>query len=250
MKFNAKQTVDKIYSLASKQGIKIGDLEEKCGLSKGYLSRLSKSENTAPSIEVLLNIAEQLGTTLNFLLSPDISILTESDREVLAFMNKLIDYTEKGKLKWVTDKYESLIFSDWSPLKIDHPLIKSDSFDFDDNNNGYYSSYYESHFLDGRVNIADDCFHVDLPATNSTAYLMSVEEFFGNNSEERKAFELYIGSKDKAKGLCCSKDVPAPVKEKITELYRTVKSKKSNVFMDKEIKSLISDFMGLHELGE
>ena len=85
--FEKAVCIDNIYALAKDKGLKIGDMEEKAGASKGYLSRLNKEGNTAvPPIDFLNSIADQLGVSLDFLVNYKKDQLTEGEDFLLKFL--------------------------------------------------------------------------------------------------------------------------------------------------------------------
>lgn len=68
----AKVIIDNILFLANKKGISKSDLEKEAGISAGYISRLSRPENTTvPNVEVLLAFSKKLGVTVDYLVNPD-----------------------------------------------------------------------------------------------------------------------------------------------------------------------------------
>ena len=88
--FDKKRCIDNIYVLAKEQGMKIGDLEEKAGVSKGYLSRINKEENTSiPGIDLLASIADQFHVGIDYLVDCQLDTLTTNERFVLQFIDRL-----------------------------------------------------------------------------------------------------------------------------------------------------------------
>ena len=70
--YEKSRCIANIYDVAKKKNIKIGDLEESCGVSRGYLSRVNKPDYIgSPSIEVLDAIAARLGVGLDYIVSFD-----------------------------------------------------------------------------------------------------------------------------------------------------------------------------------
>ena len=116
--------INNVYKLASRQNLKIKDLETGCGVSLGYLSRLRQGEkNIAPGADFLLAVSEKLSVSVDMLLTSDLSNATESESEMLLYLDKLIRETRSRKLAWQEDFGGYLdtvpLRSDGSPL---HPL--------------------------------------------------------------------------------------------------------------------------------
>ena len=52
--FDKKRCIENIYTIAKEKNIKIGDLEEKAGVSKGYLSRINKEDSSSvPGVDLI-----------------------------------------------------------------------------------------------------------------------------------------------------------------------------------------------------
>lgn len=86
--------IDKIKRLCNEKNIKISELEEEVGLSKGNLSRWAKSCPSA--IQNLANIAEILNISVDYLLDTNTRLLA-SDNNVLDI---LISETKNRSIVW------------------------------------------------------------------------------------------------------------------------------------------------------
>ena len=98
------QSVERITSnilfLASQKGIKKSDLETKAGVTPGYLSRFKPGNSSLPSSSFLIEVARELGVTIDDLVYHDFS---QDDPELLQpikVVTKLLNETKKGSLKW------------------------------------------------------------------------------------------------------------------------------------------------------
>lgn len=116
--------INNVYKLANRKNLKIKDLETGCGVSLGYFSRLRQGEkNIAPGADFLLAVSEMLSVSVDMLLTSDLSNATESESEMLLYIDKLIRETRSRKLSWQEDFGGYL---DTAPLRPDgspmHPL--------------------------------------------------------------------------------------------------------------------------------
>lgn len=76
------------------------ELEEKVGVSVGYFSRLSKTPDTFPAIDVLSNLSHMMGISIDVLISIDLQRMGKNSRLLQAFIDKLKIDTVQGKLRW------------------------------------------------------------------------------------------------------------------------------------------------------
>lgn len=104
-----EKIIENIFTLANNKGIRKGELEEKIGLSKGYLSRL-KGKNELPSTEKMQRISEILGVSLERLLNEDYSDLGENDILTYDFICKVFDCSKDNNVVWkeCTEEGEAL----------------------------------------------------------------------------------------------------------------------------------------------
>ena len=148
MSYDKYVFINNVYKLASRQNLKIKDLETGCGVSLGYLSRLRQGEkNIAPGADFLLALSEKLSVSVDMLLTSDFSNATESESEMLLYIDKLIRETGSRKLSWQEDFGGYLdtvpLKSDGSPL---HPLYTTKSMDPKDG--FYYHTMFHASLTD------------------------------------------------------------------------------------------------------
>lgn len=238
--FNKELCINNIYNLAKKRGIKIGDLEEKAGVSRGYLSRINKPDGASPAIETLASIAEQLGTSLDYLVYCATDSLSVNGIMILDFVEKLLADTSLRKLEWTRDPFDSLTKQSYSKFELFHPLL-DEQIDEDDSFGGHWIYSYEFRSLfDQRAYIAGDCYHAQLDY-NASVYLMIVDshqaEFQGIN------YELYLLVGKTVKPLCSTCFLGEKVIDRIKSLYSVVDSIYSRIGVDPTTKSIMQKYI-------
>lgn len=140
--------INNVYNLANRRNLKIKDLETGCGVSLGYFSRLRQGEkNIAPGADFLLAVSEKLSVSVDTLLTSDLSKATESEGEMLLYIDKLIRETRSRKLSWQEDFAGYL---DTTPLRTDgspiHPLYTTRTVDPKDG--FYYHTMFHASLTD------------------------------------------------------------------------------------------------------
>ena len=136
-----------IYTLAKEKGVRIGDLETRCGVSVGYLARFRQDKKQdLPGMEFVIRAAAVLDTSLDFLLFFDYALASENEKYLARFIGRLSADTAVDRLLWQPDPgcfpLRSEITSD-TPLHPDHPLIM---YDQDLVLKGIYKEHYHSPF--------------------------------------------------------------------------------------------------------
>lgn len=243
--FDKAGCIENIYVLAKERGIKIGDLEEKAGVSKGYLSRINKEGNTSiPSIELLDSIAEQLGVSVDYLINYRMFEPTEGEAFLLKFLDKVMHRTICGKLEWQCEN-DGVVRED-SASPVNNPLVS-----IVDGYSGEFDVLYKTHQFNSRFGNAvliGNTYHTDMPGSNAKIYIMKVhyivEAADGSSGYTLPMYEIYLVERD-ITPLCSSYYVRTgiPLMDKITELYRTIETSTSRIGITSDSKKLMENFM-------
>lgn len=104
-KFDKKLLFDNIQHLIERKNIKIGEIEAKIGVSRGYIARTKEGSST-PSIEIIAKIAELLDTNIDRLLYDNLSGMTKEENMLHSFFYTLIKKTQNESIKWDVEDRE------------------------------------------------------------------------------------------------------------------------------------------------
>lgn len=121
--------LDNITYYLEKTGMKIGELEAKCGVSTGYISRLYKEDKAKPSFEFVKSVAKVFHSSIDKMVYIDRSTATPTELYLFDFMQKLEKDTTLEKLSWQEEHLSDLqgIPKD-EQWKVNHPLLSYGSF--------------------------------------------------------------------------------------------------------------------------
>ncbi len=126
MSYDKNLFVDNVYHLAKVREIRIGELEARCGVSAGYLARLRQGQkNVSPGAEFLLAVSKELATTVDALLTRDLTCPSEEEQLIQRYLTRLIEHTGKNKIMWEEDQKTVLLAgseADASEIQT-HPLL-------------------------------------------------------------------------------------------------------------------------------
>ncbi len=98
--YDQKQMVENIFSVIEREGMKIGEVEKRAGLSAGYLSRMARGEKAAPTAETVWRIAQALGVSLEWLIAGRGMRKNEQAEYLRQFLLRLLDRTQAGQMDW------------------------------------------------------------------------------------------------------------------------------------------------------
>ena len=98
---NRRRFFKNVRYLIKENNIKIGQIEERAGVSAGYMSRLEKPGNSAdPSLQFVVTVAKMLGVSIDALLFDDLTSKPESEDMVNDFILRLSDLSKKREIDW------------------------------------------------------------------------------------------------------------------------------------------------------
>ena len=108
MSFDKKRFLNNVFHLIRNSGgKKIGELEKECGVSVGYLSRLTNNVDAKPNIDFVENVAGAFGISIDSILNEDFALLSKN-LYVEEFIKKLIDDTVNRTIEWVTKTNDTI----------------------------------------------------------------------------------------------------------------------------------------------
>jgi len=247
--FDKKRCVENIYALAKEKGLKIGDIEEKAGVSKGYLSRINKEDSTSiPTIDLLASIANQLGVGIDYLVNFPRDVLTPNEQFVFQFIDRLCQQTVAGKMDWVVESAAILTADSDEP--VDNPLVRTMPEYSEEFNRQYETHVYTSMIYSNSVQVANNCYHTELPDGYSEVYLNAVnylepakpEDRFHSHVWSEQIIEVYI-VRNGVRPICSTFFLRDELKKAVNDLYTAVSSAPSHIGLEKSTKDIMKSFL-------
>lgn len=250
--FDKTRCIATIYALAKEKGIKIGDLEEAGGVSKGYLSRINKEDSTSsPSIELLDSISRQLGVGIDFLVNYSTETLSPNEQFVMQFIDKLMRMTVAGKVEWLVET--STILNAEDDTVVANPLVSLTK-NFSDDANVWYDChvYRSAIYEDGGVDVSGACYHAAITG-GATVYLNSVTYSipkeggrFSSWDYEKGVIEVYL-IRDGVQPICSTFYVADELKKAVRDLYSAAASAPSKIALGSKTRSVMQSLLNLKD---
>lgn len=238
--YDKARCLNNIYSLAKERGIRIGDLEESAGVSRGYLSRVAKPDyQGSPPIEMLDAVAKQLGVGIDYLVNYSPDAFSESERFVMRFIDKLARQTEAGKLEWLYETEATLTAEDDS--RVDNPLVRPVRKQQKDTHE-YRSAIYEKD-----ATVSGTCYHAKLPNTQAQVWLNKVT-YHGTprnaylENVTRDVIEVYLTDPG-VQPICSTYYVSEELKNAVNTLYLQAASSPSRIALPQAVRSTMDAFL-------
>lgn len=241
-KFNKYECLNNIRILLKDKNIKIGTLEKEAGCQPGYISRIEKlSNNTEPSIEILLCAAKLLDVSVDLLTNGKLADLTESEIYIIKFLEKLYIDIEKDETKWKKINLSDLnndAIVDQIPL-----FIWKNATQTSDCDSGWYVN---SHFYDeGDTFVVGNGYRLSMDYLNADLYILNVCNV--TESDESYDLELYFVDKNTndVHEVVSTHLVRDEIKESINRLYSLLEENQAHVKVDEKTKSFIDSYMNV-----
>lgn len=236
--FNKSLLGKNIKFLAAQKGIKVGDLESQVEVSAGYFSRLANDDgkNNSSLVDTICKVAEKLGTSVNTLISTDLSALTPNETLLSKFFDKLGKDTATSVLIWDLETKTKL---DECVISGENPLF-SPCNGFNAGTNYYYDSKFDSD-----VEPVGDGYRVGV--SNKCLYLFKVKK----QDISETGFELYFVSKNndehKPEPIC--KAYPeSDLYNQIEDLYNAASESSRHVKLSDTVLGTINNYMNPEDI--
>lgn len=231
--FNRTLLGKNIKYLAAQKGIKLGDLEGQVQVSIGYFSRLLNEDgkNSSTLMDTICKVADKLGTSVNTLISTDLTALTPNEVLLSKFFDKVSESTAKSSLIWELEtktQLEDCYVSGGNPLFFPH------------NRNDMDTTYYYGSQFDSDIEPAGDMYRVGL--NNKWLYLYKVKQ---ENSEE-SGYELYFISNNGYNNYIekiCKAYPESDLYNQIVDLYNAAAESSRHVKLSDSVLGTINEFM-------
>ena len=243
MEFEKDKLMRNINFLIKRKNIKIGELETELGVSTGYLSRLSKSDNdTVPNIDLIWKVAQKLEVSIDSLVGGDFDSSNDNLLFIINFLHSLIEDTDQHGCEWekfsTYDKLQEKY--GFSPL----PMIKGKLMVLDKDgtsNKNQFESLYNT-----KINLAttEDNFCA-LVSSLGCLFLFRLE-----TDEKESVYELYVvedGMDEQVIPICSTLQNEGALEPTIKDLYNCFDRHERDIKISEEARKLITQYMNLRD---
>lgn len=231
--FDKKLCIENIYNLAKEKGLKIGALEEKVGVSVGYLARLSSDSKSSPSVDTLLSFAKELDVSLNDLMYGALSKLTKAEKMMFDFIKKMHQLTEDSILEWEALKFGEEYVKGMS----DYPEFNG--YTVKDENTTYdYNSKFKD---DAEIDREFQIYYKTILKKNKMKIYM-IPAWYNPGHE----IELYTVKDGELSPICSTRFLANEIRTKLKELYDSV-AVNSTFSLETNVKVGIENFINDNE---
>lgn len=255
MEFDKNKLMDNINSLIKEKNLRIGEVEAEVGISKGYLSRMSKEDNdTIPTVDLIWNLAQKLDTSVDMLVGGDFSRVNDNLFFLLKYIYKLKKDTDLHNIEW--KRVPKKFYEDIEKGKGAHPLfmpvdddITAFMSDKEKQKGGFPIQRYKSEFTFETVSVFDDCFEGEI---NGMGKVYIMELFYNSREEGAVPFTEIVmieyGDEDAGYGdattpICATLGKSQELQPSINDLMNCIQRHEADVPLSQQQKSAMSRYL-------
>lgn len=233
-----KVCIQNAIQLAKKQQKPLGKLEEEIEVSAGYLSRLSKDDNTTKlTADLLVSLARALNVPIDELVYG--AALLPNEQRIIDFIRKLEKAARNGELKW--DKLSQATIAKAADFRYYNSGSTScPIFDHNDHNLAYHSYFTEDA---GTRQVG--CFYRAALVSDTYVYLVKVQY----PKAEQQDYELYFITpiddyECSIEPVCGSSPVTeARFDRLLKSLYETISDTIDSIYFNPTVCDIIDKYM-------
>ncbi len=237
--FNKESMIAKVTNYCKGKRIKISELENSIGVSKGYLSRLGNStKDISPSIDIVCKLADAIKTTPEELIYNGTNCLSQQEIYFESFVQKLLKKTSKNSLMWQAELPSALPIDGFDVITcagyrhFKHELL----YEVHDEDGRYvYENYYAGKLKDCKQSIDDLIVHAEF-AKRHYVYIVPMKWKF-NSGEVKIGFDFFV---DRSL-VCSTRSLTDTLRQSISFLYEAAKRSLSKTFLSEDTKKLLEE---------
>lgn len=241
--YEKKLLMNNIIYLLREHQMSDSELEEKIGVSNGYLSRLAVNDSE-PGIDVVCSIARCFNVALEELACLDMAKRSEKESKVISLLEKLIKDTEADKMYWDKFTFREFALDENNEYRNKcssrKALISYEEF-FDDDSETYikypyYNSPVSSHSYS--ENISDFIYVGNLAHTNVYVTIIKVTDTAKNNF----FYDLYATHDNVTEIVISTLKASRDIKELFNNVIENIHANTDGVYLNSDTAKIIDQF--------
>lgn len=241
MEFEKSKLMANINDLIKERGRKIGELEDAVGVSRGYLSRMSKAENESmPGVDLIYRLADELQVSIDMLISGNFDRSNDNLLYMVKFLNQLKTDTDLHELTW---SVENVMEHDGDHT---NPLFEFSSFVRAEDNEVVETYKYNSPFMpDASIGINGNSYYT-WSEEFGDMYLMNLVMANGTNNFV-KFFELVAFSASDGEMIpICSTLMDRGLNGTMLDLFNCIEMHDKDLKISDRAKRLMAVYLNKH----
>lgn len=229
--------ISNIKAKTKEKKVKIGDIEKDSGNAVGYIARLKHSDSIAlPNTEFMIVASLLLDESIESLLLLNNDKMSQAEKKINQFIQKLIMDTENKKIEWRANSNDSLIGIEWFRAKQER--ASREKIEAKDEET-YIEKITSNHLDEDYEVIIDDAILAEFSENNDVC-IIPIK--YSQKGEGTIVYEVYIGNNG-LNPLCITTNIAKPLKNSIEKLYSIANNTLHSLNINEETKLLIDNYL-------
>lgn len=245
MVFNRAKLMANIVALIKEKGVKIGELENRVGISVGYISKMTKAENESmPGIDLIFKLAQELEVSVEALVCGDFNKSNDNLLFLIQFLHSLIEDANSHRDEWrqFTDYQMIREEYDFPPL----PMM-AETLEGKDSPLRYVSGFR----MDAKLTITNDNFYAFVSGIGPLVLFKLENHLPEGQKTELELYAINMGSGPEAViPMCSSLDSDGEIAPYLMDLYNCLLRHSKDIQISEETRNLINGYLRSRDPSE
>lgn len=249
MEFDRTKLMTNITALIKEKGLRIGELENKVGISAGYISKMTKAENESmPGVDLIFKLAQELEVSVEALVCGDFNKSNDNLLFLMRFLHSLV-----GDINVHRDEWRQ--FTDYEALRTeyDFPNLPMLTGAFEVNIKEKTSAFrYVSEFRrDAHLTVTNDNFYAFVSGIGPLLLFKLENHLPEGRKTEFELCAINMGSSDEQViPMCSSLDSDGEIAPYLMDLYNCLLRHSKDIQISEETRSLINGYLRSRDPSE
>lgn len=249
MEFDRTKLMTNITALIKEKGLRIGELENKVGISAGYISKMTKAENESmPGIDLIFKLAQELEVSMEALICGDFNKSNDNLLFLIQFLHSLIEDINIHRDEWRQ-------FTDYQMIReeYDFPALPMLTGTLEVNIEKKNSAFrYVSEFRrDANLTVTKDNFYAFVSGIGPLVLFKLENHLPEGRKTELELYAINMDSSDEQViPMCSSLDSDGEIAPYLMDLYNCLLRHSKDIQISEETRSLINGYLRSRDPSE
>ena len=249
MEFDRTKLMTNITALIKEKGLRIGELENKVGISAGYISKMTKAENESmPGIDLIFKLAQELEVSVEALVCGDFNKSNDNLLFLIRFLHTLEEDINLHRIEWRQ-------FADYKALRTeyDFPALPMLTGTLEVNMKRKKSAFrFVSDFRsDANLTVTNDNFYAFVSGIGPLLLFKLDNHLPEGRKTELELYAVNMDSGDETHTpMCSSLDRDGEIAPYLMDLYNCLLRHSKDIQISDETRNLINGYLRSRDPSE
>lgn len=245
MEFDRTKLMTNITALIKEKGMRIGELENRVGISAGYISKMTKAENESmPGIDLIYKLAQELEVSVEALVCGDFNKSNDNLLFLIRFLHSLEEDVSIHRDEWRQ-------FADYNALRTeyDFPALPMMAETLEERDAAF--RYVSGFRMDAKLTVTNDNFYAFVSGIGPLVLFKLENHLPEGRKTELELYAINMGNSDEQViPMCSSLDSDGEIAPYLMDLYNCLLRHSKDIQISEETRSLINGYLRSRDPSE